>query len=103
MKFTLAFHPLVRFDLAEASAWYERQEPGIGTRLESEAKAMFRGLSERALLYAMRFHDVRRANLRQFPYGVFYFMTSETVVVLGVIHGARDTEEELARRREAYR
>ena len=103
MKFTLAFHPLVWLDLVEASACYERQEPGVGTRLESEAKKMFRGLSERALLYAVRFHDIRRANLRQFPYGIFYFMAGETVVVLGVLHGARDTEEELARRREAYR
>jgi toxin ParE1/3/4 len=103
MKFRLGFHPLVRFDLVEASAWYERQEPGVGKRLESEAKEMFRRLSERALLHAARFHDIRRANLCKFPYGIFYFLAGETVVVLAVLHGSRDTEEELARRREAYR
>jgi hypothetical protein len=41
-------------------------------------------------------------NLRVFPFAVFYFITGQTVVVLGVFHGARDTEEELARRRDAY-
>jgi plasmid stabilization system protein ParE len=93
---------LVRLDLAEASAWYERQERGVGLRLEAEAKNLFRRLSDEALLYAVRFSDVRRANLRKFPCGVFYFVVGETVVVLGVFHGARDTEEELRRRREAY-
>ena len=102
MRFRLDFHPLVRLDLAEASSWYERQERGVGLRLEAEAKDLFRRLSDEALLYAVRFSDVRRVNLRNFPYGVFYLVVGETVVVLGVLHGARDTEEELKRRRQAY-
>jgi toxin ParE1/3/4 len=102
VRFRLDFHPLVRLDLAEASAWYERQERGVGLRLEAEAKELFRRLSDEALLYAVRFSDVRRVNLRNFPYGVFYLVVGETVVVLGVLHGARDTEEELKRRRQAY-
>ncbi len=67
-----------------------------------EAKDLFRRLSEEPLLYSVRFSDVRRANLRRFPYGVFYFIVRETVVVLGLLHGARDTEEELKRRRRTY-
>lgn len=102
MRFRLNFHPLVPIDLAEASACYERREPGVGVRLESEAKDAFRRLSDEALLYAVRFFDIRRLNLRKFPYGVFYFVADDTVVVLAVLHGARDTEEELARRRKAY-
>jgi plasmid stabilization system protein ParE len=59
-------------------------------------------LGDEALLYAVRFADVRRVNLRKFPYGVFYIIAGEIVVVLGVLHGAQDTEKELSRRREAY-
>ena len=102
MRFRLDFHPLVRLDLAEASSWYERQERGVGLRLEAEAKDLFLRLSDEALLYSVRFSDVRRVNLRKFPYGVFYLVVGETVVVLGVLQGARDTEEELKRRRQAY-
>ena len=102
MRFRLDFHPLVPIDLAEASPWYERREPGVGFRLESEAKKLFRRLGNEALLYAVRFADVRRVNLRKFPYGVFYIVTGEIVVLLGVLHGAQDTEVELRRRREAY-
>ena len=94
MRFKLDFNPLVQLDLAEASVWYERHELGVGLRLEAEAKDMFRHLADEALLYSVRFFDVRRVNLRRFPYGVFYFLAGDTVVVLAVLRGARDTEEE---------
>jgi hypothetical protein len=58
-------------------------------------------LSDEALRYVVRFSGVRRLNLRKFPYRVFYF-GGNAVVVLGVLHGARDTEEKLKRRRQAY-
>ena len=64
MRFKLAFHPLVRPDLTEASTWYEQHEPGVGVRLESEAKERFRRVGDEPLLYAVRFADVRRANFR---------------------------------------
>ncbi|MEO7300837.1 MAG: type II toxin-antitoxin system RelE/ParE family toxin [Verrucomicrobiota bacterium] len=102
MRFKLAFHPLVRIDLVEASTWYELREPGKGQQLETEAHDVFRRFPDAALFYAVRFEDVRRANLRTFPHGIFYFIHSETVVVLGILHGARDSEEELQRRRETY-
>ena len=72
MRFRLDFHPLVPIDLAEASAWYERKEPRIGLRLEAEAKDLFRRLNDEALLYAIRFSDVRRVNLRKeaFQFGI---------------------------------
>ena len=102
MRFRLDFHPLVPIDLAEASAWYGRQEPGIGVRLESEAKNVFRRLGDEAFLYTVRFLDIRRVNLPKFPYGVYYFVVGDAVVVLAMLHGARDSEEELSRRRKVY-
>jgi plasmid stabilization system protein ParE len=70
--------------------------------LEEEAKDRFRFLGDEPLLFAVRFADVRRANLRKFPFGMFYFVADETVVVIGVLHAARDTEAELRRRRQAF-
>jgi plasmid stabilization system protein ParE len=53
-----------------------------------------------ALLYAIRFDDIRRVNLPSFPYGVFYFADESRVVILAVLHGARDSDAELQRRRQ---
>jgi len=62
----------------------------------------FQRLEREALLYAVRFADVRRINLRAFRHGVFYFVTAEAAVVLAVLHAARDTEDELTKRRTTY-
>ena len=41
------------------------------------------------------FPGLRRARMRRFPYGVFYRDTDETVIVVRVLHNARDTERQL--------
>jgi toxin ParE1/3/4 len=95
----LVFHPLVEADLRGASLWYEEQQAGLGARFEAEAHLHLRRLPADALLYAVRFANIRRLNLKRFPYGVFYFVAGDEAVVLGVLHAARDTREELERRR----
>ncbi len=95
-------HPLVRADLREAARWYEAQVMGLGRRFNAEAISLLKRLPRAALRYAIRFDDIRRVNLPSFPYGIFYFIHDDMVIVLGVLHGARDTEAELARRRGLY-
>ena len=102
MRFALDFHPLVKFDLAEAEYWYQAIEPRLKDRLLAGLEAEFEALSDDALLYRPRFADIRRVNPPVFHYGVFYFVAGELVVVLGVLHAARDSEAELRRRRELY-
>ena len=41
------------------------------------------------------FSGLRRARMRRFPYGVFYRDTDETVIVVRVLHNARDAERHL--------
>ena len=95
-------HWLVRFDIREAYRWYEREQRGLGRRFNRELQPLLRRLRKDALLYAVRFADIRRANLPSFPYGAFYLVTGETVVVLGVLHGAQDFQAQLEQRRQVY-
>ena len=102
MKSKVAFHPLVESDVADAAEWYERQQAGLGAAFVAEYRDRLHDLPDEALLYAVRFHDIRRVNLDRFPYGIFYSLVGDGVVVLGVLHGARDSEAELARRRKIF-
>ena len=102
MKFKLAFHPLVRADLVEASTWYELQREGLGERFEIEFNAVVRRLIHFPLIHSIRVADVRRVNLPSFPYGVSYFVAGDTVIIVALFHGARDTRAVLAERRQIY-
>lgn len=98
---SLEQHWLVRFDIRVAYRWYERQQNGLGQRFNRELRHLLKRLPDDALLYAVRLADIRRVNLPSFPYGVFYLATEQAVVVLAVLHGAQDSQEELEHRRRA--
>lgn len=102
MKSTPEFHPLVRFDLIESAAFYDQAEEELGKRFLIEAEVILSQLPEKALLFRVRFADIRRANFPSFPFGIFYFIHGKSVVVLGILHGARDTATELANRRNRW-
>jgi plasmid stabilization system protein ParE len=91
--------PAVEADVAEAAEWYETQRPGLGQRFISEVQSADRMLLVNPLRYSVRFADVRRLNLVDFPYAIFFFLHDDVIVILAVLHTRRDTRAILERRR----
>jgi toxin ParE1/3/4 len=44
-------------------------------------------------MYGIVWHDVRAARLKRFRYVIYYVALQDKVVVLAVMHGARNTSE----------
>ena len=58
-------------DALEAALWYDERDPGLGDDFLDEVEAAVQALTRDALLYRVRFADVRRAPVRRFKfYGV---------------------------------
>ena len=102
MKSTPEYHPLARLDLIESAAFYDEAEEELGDRFLAEAEAILSRLPKKAFHFRIRFEDIRRVNLPSFQHGIFYFIHQDCIIVLGILHGARDTEKELANRRERW-
>jgi hypothetical protein len=64
--------PAIEADVAEAAEWYETQRPGLGQRFVSAVQSADKSLLANPLRFAVRFADVRRLNLADFPYGIFF-------------------------------
>lgn len=91
MKFVVKKRSLADHDAAEAAAWYDDQVPGLGDDFLAEVNAALETLQHNALIYAVRFEDVRCLRLRRFKkYGVYYLMLGNEVWVLAILHGARE-------------
>lgn len=100
MSFVVRTIPHAEEDMIEAARWYDRRELGLGEQFLDEVDAVVSSLAERALLYAVRFADTRRAPLRRFKkYGVFYVIRGEEVVVFAVVHGSRSPRWSRLRRK----
>jgi plasmid stabilization system protein ParE len=91
MSFAVKKHRLVEEDQFAAADWYDRQQPGLGDDFLDESEAIIASLSANALLYSIRFEDVRCVRLKRFhKYGVFYVIRGDEVRLLAIHHGARD-------------
>lgn len=91
-------HRAVKSDIAEAYHWYEDQRSGLGLAFTRSIKKGYATLRENPTRNAVRFSDVRRYNLRRFPYAIFYLIEAEIIIVIGILHVRRDTRSILESR-----
>lgn len=90
MALPVVYRRQVGRDLAVGFGYYEEQTKGLGERFLTAVGSAFDAIERYPQMFAQVHGEVRRALLSQFPYGVFYRVESERVVVLAVLHTGRD-------------
>lgn len=88
----LLVKPEAEADLAEAYDWYEEQRPGLGDDLLLCVEGAIDTARRNPEMFAVVHGEARRALTRRFPYGVFYIVEPERIVVLAIYHSSRDPE-----------
>jgi len=94
-----AQHPAVDAEIKAAAAWYDERCPGLGDQFVDAVRDMVRSVQRTPLRFAVRFTDIRRANLARFPYAVWFFQSTRRVYILAVLHHKRDHRSILETRR----
>lgn len=77
-------------DLEEAAAWYEAQRAGLGQEFLDEVRRSLRRVAEHPDLYPPMHRGTRRVFTRRFPFGVFYRVEADLIIVVAIMHGSRD-------------
>jgi plasmid stabilization system protein ParE len=77
-------------DAASAIAYYNEQEPGLGADFASEVRQTIERILRFPNAWAAVSRRTRRCQVNRFPYGVFYSLKEDVVVVIGVLHGHRE-------------
>lgn len=90
MSLPVVYRRQIGRDLAAGFGYYERQVKGLGERYLAAVGSAFDAIERYPQMFAQVHGEVRRALLSQFPHGVFYRVESRRVVVLAVLHTARD-------------
>jgi len=90
MSLPVAYRRQVGRDLATGFGYYEGQSKGLGERFLTAVGSAFDTIERYPQMFGQVHGEVRRALLSQFPYGIFYRVESKRVVVLAVLHTARD-------------
>jgi len=77
-------------DVLEAFLWYEAQKPGLGAEFQAKVEECFARILEHPRGYARVCGEARSVRPFPFPYQVFFRLRGNAVVVLAVVHSARD-------------
>ena len=89
MTVEVRLRPEAEQDLLEAALWYEANELGLGGQFLEQVQATLAGIADQPAAYTVVHNSVHRALVKRFPFGVFYTIEDEGVVVVAVLHGSR--------------
>jgi toxin ParE1/3/4 len=90
MSYKLILRQEAERDLIEAYKWYGEKVPGLGTDFLAVIERALESIQQNPARFPIIYRNVRRALMRRFPYGIFYFLEGENIIVLGVMHTARN-------------
>ena len=89
MSLRVYIRPEAETDIEESAVWYEKQRPGLGGEFLDELRTIFKSISENPAIYPVVHRSTRRALIRRFPFGVYFRIEDEQVIVFAIIHGSR--------------
>lgn len=85
----LAFHPDVKYEIADAYKWYQQQAKGLGDSYITELELAFQTIVEMPDTWPKFKKGFRRYILSSFPFAVIYNQSSNIIYVVAVMHQSR--------------
>lgn len=83
--------PAAAADIEDAYRWYESRRPGLGEEFLRALSSTRARVLEHPEAYPVLHRATRRALIPQrFPYGLFYRIYGDTIVIVACMHAKRD-------------
>ena len=86
MSYELVVRSRAKADMRRAAKWYEKQRKGLGVDFVAEVDNAIRRIEANPEQYQVTYKDVRHAIACRFPYGVFYRIRGNRIVISAVVH-----------------
>jgi plasmid stabilization system protein ParE len=90
MTFQPLFEQDAEIDIFSIADWYRDQRNGLEDDFLHSLKASLDSLVKNPFQYQVKFRGVRAVLLQKIPYQVFYKISDNSIIVLGVIHTSRN-------------
>ena len=92
-RYRIEAEPSVDADIEAAFQWYESEEPGLGFEFVDELRHAYRRILKGPFKYEALRSGIRRVMTRRFPYAIYFSVEDAVIVVVAVLHTARDPAE----------
>lgn len=85
-----AFHPEAEAEFLVAIDYYERCESGLGYDFAIEVHSTIESILSLPSAWTILGDDIRRCQIRRFPFGIVYSQDGDVIFILAVMHLHRD-------------
>ena len=86
----MIIRPEAKADLLDIFRWYQEQRQGLGHDFKLCVDEVISKIQRNPLTHKKIFQNVRRSITKRFPFGVFYLVEGEKIIILAVLHARRD-------------
>jgi len=83
---TYDFHPEARLDYREAAAFYDARRAGLGAAFTLEVEAAIDRILQSPTSWRVVKQDVRRCLTHTFPYGIFYTIEEDFILIVAIMN-----------------
>ena len=90
MTWHVVVRSAARAEMDEAHLWYLERSPQAAAKFTDVLEAALAAIGRDPHRYPVIHKDMRRYNMPPFPYGLYYTIEAEDVVVLSCFHGSRN-------------
>ena len=76
---------------AKAIDWYEQREPGLGIAFRESVETSMSSIQSGPLTFpVVHGSEVRAAQVKRFPYTVFFTVQSDRILIFSIFHNSRN-------------
>ena len=90
---SILIRPAAAADIEDAFHWYEGQQANLGGEFLDELNAVLTNLESHPQQYPVIHRETRRALVARFPYGIFYRIYGNEIVVVACLHARRNPKK----------
>jgi plasmid stabilization system protein ParE len=84
--------PAASADIDAAYEWYEEQRPGLSDEFVAAIDVAIASVLSFPEGYSVVHRGARRVLLERFPYGLYYRITGQCVIIVACMHAARNPQ-----------
>lgn len=93
MSHKIVLRRLCYEDLSESILWYSDKANNLGEEFLEEVENCLNRIKVNPNAYTKIYKNVRRALVKRFPFGIFYIVNEDQVIVLAVFHLSRSPKK----------
>jgi toxin ParE1/3/4 len=82
--------PEAEAELLHARAWYDNIRPELGDRFANAVEETVDTIAEHPLHFPVVHRGRRRAGVKRFPYGIFFEIQDQRILVIACFHAKRN-------------